>query len=202
MDKIQTILPDYFDRNVQQLDQRFSRHQLIQLTAILQAEKKLLNPPLLDVGSGTGIIARILSQINPACRPIAEYDFSFQMMKYNHLNYADTQGIECVLGDAHHLAVRSDKINTVVCFSAFAHFDDKQQVLSEFYRVLKPDGILIILHLLGHKQLNKMHCNLSDPVENDYLPPVENLNLMLRQKGFSIQRQEEAPTIYLSISVK
>jgi len=74
--------------------------------------------------------------------------------------------------------------------------------LEEFWRVLSPDGIFVILHLMGRENLNMMHERVGGKVKGDRLPHISQLSSELRTKKFNILHKEDNDDMYLLIAQK
>jgi len=95
---------------------------------------------LLDIGAGTGDLAREALKQQPACHPIAA-DFTLQMMvagkKHGPLDWSTA--------DALYLPFPDERFDAVVSGYLMRNVTDVMRALSEQYRVLKPGGRIVIL---------------------------------------------------------
>lgn len=95
---------------------------------------------LLDIGAGTGDLAREALKQQPACHPIAA-DFTLEMMqagkKYGPMDWSTA--------DALYLPFPDQKFNAVVSGYLMRNVTDVMQALNEQYRVLKPGGRIVVL---------------------------------------------------------
>ncbi|NOY98944.1 MAG: ubiquinone/menaquinone biosynthesis methyltransferase [Chloroflexi bacterium] len=95
---------------------------------------------LLDLGAGTGDLAREALRQQPASRPIAA-DFTLEMMRagQNHgpLDWSAADALRLPFPDA--------AFNAVVSGFLMRNVTDVQRALDEQYRVLKPGGRIVIL---------------------------------------------------------
>ena len=69
-------------------------------------------------------------------------DLSIPMLRRAH-GVAQAEGLDCVVlarADAAHLPVADASVDRVLCFNGLHVMPDKEGVLSEFWRVLKPGG--------------------------------------------------------------
>lgn len=98
---------------------------------------------LLDLGAGTGDLAREALRQYPDCQPVAA-DFSMEMMKIGYSKSQNT-GITWAAADARKLPFPDDYFNTVVSGFLLRNVSDISQVLQEQLRVLKPGGRLVAL---------------------------------------------------------
>jgi SAM-dependent methyltransferase len=80
------------------------------------------------------IKANSLTIIEQSIRAIEKFD----KIWFSKLNYNIVHGIAQFLPDSF-----SGKFDSIVCLDLLNHWDDWDQILEQFYRVLKPNGILI-----------------------------------------------------------
>ncbi|TVO72557.1 MAG: class I SAM-dependent methyltransferase [Sedimenticola selenatireducens] len=89
---------------------------------------------ILDVGVGTG---RLLAQFTSMNR----YGIDVAL---GYLERLGDSGIECSLGVVEDLPYQNNVFDIVVCTDVLEHVFDLHKAISELYRVLKPEGMLII----------------------------------------------------------
>ena len=109
---------------------------IVRLSGILQPTDRLL-----DVGCGTGALLEKLRQAFPEVI-LEGVDISSKM-----LEVARTRNISNATfteGDSESLPFSDGSFEIVTCCSSFHHYPHPQKALSEFYRILKPGGHLII----------------------------------------------------------
>ena len=102
---------------------------------------------LLDVGSGTGTLAKMLSHSR---WPITVFglDYSSAMCVQADAKQRKIEDRHCptfVAGDSEHLPFQSATLDLVTCVNSFHHYPHQQAVVCEMRRVLKPGGRLILL---------------------------------------------------------
>jgi len=97
---------------------------------------------ILDAGTGTGRFAIALAQhLN---RPVVALDYSREMLDLNrHLSSQQGIHLRYVQGDVEHLPFRTECFDTMVSITVVRHFPQYKNILTEYARVLKPDGIII-----------------------------------------------------------
>jgi len=96
---------------------------------------------LLDLASGTGVVARAAAQVTGEPDAIVGMDASFGMLRSGKT--ANVK-VECV---AETLAVRDATFDRITIGFAMRHFADLGMVFSECLRVLRPGGKLLILEI-------------------------------------------------------
>ncbi|MEJ2637874.1 MAG: hypothetical protein P8184_21640 [Calditrichia bacterium] len=62
---------------------------------------------------------------------------------------------------------------------------------------MKPDGQMIILHLMSSRLLNEMHREAGEAVAEDRLKPVEVVAGEIGAAGFQVISYEEQDELYL-----
>lgn len=137
---------------------------------------------VLDVGCGTGNIIHFMKEKKPECRIIG-LDYAFGM-----LNCAAQKGmVKLVLlqADALKAPFHDNSFDRLICFSCFPHFQNKKIILNEFYRLLKPDGLLYVAHIVSSAEINKLHSKIDGPVKHDILPDADEMKQILQESGFS-----------------
>lgn len=161
-----------------------------------------LKMPILDAGSGTGILLPILSKFSTGVVPVYEVDLSLNMLIKNREYHRYQLSVEYIQANVRDIPFKPDYFHTIISFASFAHFHSKERVIQEFWRVLSPGGLLVILHLVGHDSLNSMHNRVGSAVKNDLLPSVNRLSAMLEFKNFSIFHKEDNDDIFLLVARK
>lgn len=139
-----------------------------------------LNPPvganILDVGCGVGTVAAIMSDLRP--------DLTFTLLNNNQYQLSlCPEGMNQYCGDMHGTLLPPDTFDAVMVNYSIG-YADPERVFSEFYRLLKPEGVLFIcdvsapadaLNVLGYKtyQPEKMiaTARLGGFASNLYLAP-------------------------------
>ena len=96
---------------------------------------------ILDVGCGTGELLRILSEIVPDAQ-LYGLDISEKMLEIAEKKLAGRARF--ILGDSSTIPLKPESCDVVCCNHSFHHYPKPLQVLEEFRRVLKADGILLI----------------------------------------------------------
>lgn len=97
----------------------------------------------LDIGCGSGLILLNLASLGFISKAYG-IDLSFDMLK-ECKNNANKLGIDVFLahGDVDYLPFKSNRFDLIIGHAILHHLPDIKMVLSEVYRLLKPNGICI-----------------------------------------------------------
>ncbi len=98
---------------------------------------------LLDLGTGTGDLARETLRQHPHARPVA-VDFSLEMMRVGRHKYKKPDGTWTV-AHALHIPFPADTFDAVVSGFLLRNLNDIMASLREQHRVLKPGGTFVAL---------------------------------------------------------
>lgn len=155
---------------------------------------------VLDAGCGSGVLVPyLLGHLSSGGRLI-EMDFSGQMILENQKRHTDER-ISFICCDAAQMEFEPQSLDAVICFAAFPHFSDPEQVLTRMSKSLRPGGRLVIGHLMSSSQLAEHH-HSHTPVSQDRLPEKATLFQWLTGSGFSIETFKDEPGLYLLAAVK
>lgn len=95
---------------------------------------------VLDVASGEGYGTNLLSK---KANKIYGVDISSEAIKFSREKYKN-DNITFIQAEAINIPLPDQNIDVIVCFETIEHHDKHNEMLTEFKRILKPDGILII----------------------------------------------------------
>ncbi len=96
---------------------------------------------LLDVGGGTGALARRLARELRA--DVVVLDPTPEMLAY----VPDEPGVSALLGLAEEIPLEDSSVDAVLVSDAFHHFRDQRGAVREFARVVRPGGGVVVLEL-------------------------------------------------------
>jgi ubiquinone/menaquinone biosynthesis C-methylase UbiE len=150
---------------------------------------------VLDVGTGTGVlIPYILSAIGPQGMVVA-IDISREMLR-QVWQKGFPPNVHLVLADMHCAGFQPQAFDRVLCNAVFPHFDDRARALAEAWRVLRPDGLLVISHPIGREAVNRLHAHYH-VVAQDRVPDAAWMHDWLTQLGWSDVKVIDEPEFYL-----
>ena len=172
------------------------RYDLVNLIGSLGQDKlwrkkvaeifKDLKSPILDLCCGPYTLSLEISK--KSSHPLFALDFSFSMLYYGKkriLNYL----IYPVCGDAEILPFKNNTFGGISIAFGLRNLPNIEKALKEFYRVLKPDGLLVILEFSWPK--NKFFQKIYKIYLDKYIPLLG-----------SILTGDKASYLYLADSIK
>ena len=118
----------------------------------LEAMLALLNPQwtLGDLGVGTGAM---LSLVAPHVRAVIAIDASAAMLKgaSARVKAQNLSNVDLRHGRLENLPIADSSLDVALVTLVLHHIADPILALKEIYRVLKPDGVLVLVDLLPHQ---------------------------------------------------
>ncbi len=157
---------------------------------------------VLDIGSGTGILIPFLLDAVGSSGHVTAVDFAEQMVEICKTKYADRPNLTVMVQAAENLRLPDESFDAVTCFGLFPHLENKDLALTQFNRVLKSGGKLIIAHALSSQEIKSHHHNAAAVVAHDELPSLQEMCKMLRKAGFENVEIIDKPGCYLCVSNK
>lgn len=130
----------YFDSQAENYDNSHDgKFVLPMYNEILRRIEKANVRALLDIGCGTG---NVLARLMNTDISLLGIDISDKMIEVATGRLGERARL--ITGDAENLPYADESVDFIVCNASFHHYSHPQKVLSEMYRVLIPDGILLI----------------------------------------------------------
>lgn len=156
---------------------------------VLKYIKPQQDSKLLDVGCATGSLLHQLSKKN---KNIVLYglDISPKMVDIAKKKLGSRADI--VVSSANTLSFKENTFDFVTCATSFHHYKEPQQALNEMYRVLKPNGTLLLLDPFTNNLTRKVMCKLLDIIFNEKdtnLFTKEQMKYMFKVSGFKNIKQ-------------
>ena len=170
--------------------------------AVLAALPETRQPRVLDVGCGTGQLCNRLRHALPGA-PIVGCDFSGGMLRHAAARSPGSARIGWVRSDAQALPFRDGSFDVLVSTEAFHWFPDQQRALAEFYRVLAPEGrLLLALMNAPVEWLTRMgHAGSQLLGEPAIWPTRQRLREQAEHAGFRVERQSRVYRIPLGVTL-
>lgn len=98
---------------------------------------------LLDLSCGSGDLLAEIKKTYPSAT-LFGIDAS---EKLKDIAKQNARTAEIIVGDAHALPYRDNNFDIITCALAFHHYHDASQAAQEIFRVLKPNGELVVFDL-------------------------------------------------------
>lgn len=99
---------------------------------------------ILDAGSGVTFFPWLLAEEFPNARvTCCDRDSTFESV-FNNINQQRQARVSFTHTNLHELPYENASVDIIFCISVLEHTDNHHQILDEFKRVLKQDGLLII----------------------------------------------------------
>ena len=143
---------------------------------------------VLEPGCGTGRLTEILADaVGPSGR-VEALEISPRMVEASRTRLA-ARGYVAV----HHLALEDyrdsgDRFDRIVCHQVFPHFDDKSTAVLRLADLLRPAGLLVIVHFINTAEINDVHRKAGTVVERDLMPPRDEMERLFRRADLAIDR--------------
>jgi SAM-dependent methyltransferase len=134
----------------------------------------------LDAGCGRGLYTRILIK---RAQKVAALDYCKESIDVLKRRLARVSHLSLFVGSATDLPFENEQFDLVLHSEVLEHIDDDRKVLSELFRVLKPEGRLIISVPVPPAPIDdRAH------VREGYT--LEEISQLLQQAGFTILRHQ------------
>ena len=150
---------------------------------------------VVDLGCGTGNLTSVLLEFLGPSGIVAAVDFSRAMLEVARGKIPDHR-VRWVVADAAGLPLDNESADRIVCFSAWPHFPQPAAVARELLRVLRPGGVLHIVHIDSRGKVDAIHGGVGGAIGQDHLPPAHVVAQMLTSVGFSVFEQIDSETEY------
>jgi demethylmenaquinone methyltransferase/2-methoxy-6-polyprenyl-1,4-benzoquinol methylase len=140
---------------------------------------------VLDIGSGTGVLLPFIYQQIGSLGMITAVDFSEKMLQCSERKFKDLSNISFKVMDI--MAFQNDYVyDKVSCLNFFPHVQDKPAFLLKIQALLKPGGVLFIMHDISREAVNAIHGS-SEGVREDRLPEGSAVGEMLSSANFRVE---------------
>ena len=125
---------------------------------------------ILDIATGTGDFAIMLAKLKP--KKIIGLDLSKGMLDIGKKKVKEKKLdglIEMMLGDSENLPFKDNSFDAITVGFGVRNFENLNKGLKEIYRVLKPEGIFVVLETsqpekFPFKQLNAFYSKFMIPI--------------------------------------
>ncbi len=108
---------------------------------------------LLDLASGTGDMAVELLKLKPT--NLYSFDISSKMLDIQRLKINDSN-VTIEIAESENMPVESGSVDVVTIAFGIRNFESLEKSLNEVNRVLRPDGLLIVLEMFNLEKRNRL----------------------------------------------
>ena len=99
---------------------------------------------MLDIGCGPGTMTEELSELSDQVWGIDISEGMIRSARERFRQTAETHKLHFEVGDAEHLRFGDEYFDAVVCVGVLRYLSSWEKGLQEIYRVLKPNGVVVI----------------------------------------------------------
>ena len=138
---------------------------------------------ILDLGCGTGILTSLLLPRLSARGRVSAVDFSGAMLELAREKIPDRR-VTWIASDASALPLQDASVDRAIAFSTWPHFPDPDAVIREARRVVRPGGMLHVIHVDSRSTINAIHTTAGGAIGHDHLVPASDLAASLCRFGF------------------
>lgn len=111
---------------------------------------------LLDCGCGTAPMLTLLHEKYPE-KHYTGIDLTPKMIEVARAK--NMENVELVVGDCENLPFEENSFDAVICCQSFHHYPNVQDFFNSVYRVLRPDGRLILRDMTMKSATVRWFCN-------------------------------------------
>ncbi len=162
------------------------------ITILLNLLEPAKEDVILDVGAGTGVIA---SKVAAMCDEVFALEPRQDRVDYMKRKFPEVKAFD---GVAENVQFPESYFTKIYSVSAFHHFRDQDQAVSEFDRILKPGGIALIHELYPKSSIAKMERRIS---KMNFQTP-ESLKEKFAAVGFQERKLERTKQGYFVLFQK
>ncbi|MCB2225041.1 MAG: methyltransferase domain-containing protein [Desulfarculaceae bacterium] len=142
---------------------------------------------VLEPGCGTGrLTAELASVVGPGGRLLA-LDISQGMVDVCRRRVAGMSWVRVERAAVEELPAEPQSYHRVICHQVFPHFDDQPAALERLAWLLKPGGVLLVVHFMPKAFINDTHRKAGTVVERDMLPPDDEMRAMMSAAGLVVE---------------
>ncbi|KIX12233.1 class I SAM-dependent methyltransferase [Dethiosulfatarculus sandiegensis] len=135
---------------------------------------------VLEPGCGTGRLTRVMAKVVGNKGMVTALDISQGMAQACKDRNSDLENVEvhqaCVEDFSHSSPPLFDRI---ICHQVFPHFDDQELACRAMSGMLKPGGILAVIHFEKSGFINDVHRKAGTVVEKDLIPEQAEMEKLL-----------------------
>lgn len=142
---------------------------------------------VLEPGCGTGRLSEVLAQVVGPTGHLVATDISQGMVAACRKRVAGLSWVRVERIAVENLRAPAASFHRVVCHQVFPHFDDQPAALAHLVELLKPGGVLTVVHFMPSAMINDTHRKAGTVVEKDMLPPPDQMRRMMEHAGLELE---------------
>ena len=148
---------------------------------------------VLDIATGTGLIAIPVAKIVGDTGKVIGVDIASILLKQaqDKIDILNLRNIELIEIDAEYLSFKENSFDAVLCCSAVMIFQNISAAFKDWYRFLKPGGIVAFNAYAENSLMTPAiiqscsNCGIDLPNIHEPLGTVEKCEKLLREAGFN-----------------
>lgn len=176
--------------------------ELNKLNVMFNAAGPLNGCRVIEPGCGTGRLTEILAEKVGDTGNVFAFDISRGMIEAARIRLDDKRNVHLSVESLETLPLPPETADAVICHQVFPHFDDKPIALKIMFDALKPGGRLVVFHFISLAIINDRHRKAGTAVENDMMPPEDEMRALFERAGFKIDLLSDSEDHYLLCAVK
>ena len=142
---------------------------------------------VLEPGCGTGRLSQVLASVVGPQGHLVALDISQGMVEACRQRVAGLSWVRVEQMALEEFAAPAGSFDRVVCHQVFPHFDDHPAALAHMVRLLKPGGLLTVVHFMPSQVINDTHRKAGTVVEQDLLPEPEQMRRLVEAAGLELE---------------
>ena len=175
----------YFDEVAESWDNMVN-HDKDKIMFLLSKADVKRGDRVLDVGTGTGILLPVLSELAGMEGVIRAVDASGKMIKVAERKFSSLSNVTFEVADIEHYS-SDEKYDRIILYSMFPHLHNGIETVRKLVeKNLLPGGILMIAHSESRDAINNRHKGKDFVLDSFILPSVEVLAEMLENDGLRV----------------
>ena len=156
---------------------------------------------VLDVGSGTGVLAPMLApKVGPEGLIVA-VDVSGFMLKEAKRKHVACR-VAFLQADVMDIPLYGPFFDWIICYSVFPHFTDQAHALAQLTSVLKPKGSLVVCHSQSREAINALHQSVGDVVGGHTIPDHADMTALVQNAALTLTRLHNGSDRYIMVAQK
>lgn len=157
------------------------------LARLLTAGELRPGQRVLEPGCGTGRLTSELASVVGPGGGLVALDISEGMVQACRRRVAGLSWVRVEQAAVEDFPAAPQSFDRVICHQVFPHFDDQPAALTRLTGLLKPGGVLLVVHFMPKAFINDTHRKAGTVVEQDLLPPDDQMRAMMSAAGLAVE---------------